>query len=73
MLDALGLAAGARAVRAQAVSLRDFRRGAEVLRLDLARLDPGQAYHFVHRADLVRAAAGGGAAMQACRSGSRSA
>ncbi|WP_146592244.1 FAD-dependent monooxygenase [Puniceibacterium confluentis] len=52
VLDALGLNLDG-AMRARAVSLRDGRRGTEVLRLDLARLGPEQAYHFVHRADLI--------------------
>ncbi|MGY9049950.1 hypothetical protein P775_19015 [Puniceibacterium antarcticum] len=52
VLEALGLTLEG-AVRAGAVSLRDYRDGAEVLRLDLARLDGAQAYHFVHRADLI--------------------
>ncbi len=52
VIHALGLSLEG-AVRAQAVSLRDYRRGSEVVRLDLARLDPGQAYQFVHRADLL--------------------
>lgn len=41
------------AVRARAVVLRDYARAGEVLRLDLARLAPEQAYYFVHRIDLV--------------------
>lgn len=41
------------AVRGRAVVLRDYARGAEVLRLDLMGLAPDQAYYFVHRADLV--------------------
>lgn len=53
VLDALGLgdelAAGA--VRADAISLRDYRKG-EVLRLDLGRLQ-NRHYYFVHRADLI--------------------
>ena len=56
VLDALGLAPGLApdgAVRARAVSLRDYRRGAEVVRLDLGHLAAGQEYHFVHRADLI--------------------
>jgi salicylate hydroxylase len=40
-------------VRARAVVLRDFSNSNPVLRLDLARLAPEQAYYFVHRADLV--------------------
>jgi len=38
-------------VQAQAVSLRDYRKG-EVLRMDLSKLED-QKYHFVHRADLI--------------------
>lgn len=55
VLAALKLADGLRAgaCRAQAVSLRDHRRGTEVLRLDLGRLPEGDEYHFVHRADLI--------------------
>ncbi|WP_417721176.1 FAD-dependent monooxygenase [Salipiger sp.] len=55
VIEALGLAQAlaARACRARAVSLRDHRRGSEVLRLDLARLPADQGYFFVHRADLV--------------------
>ena len=41
------------ALRAKAVSLRDYRRSGEVARLDLQRLAPDQAYYFVHRADLL--------------------
>ena len=43
------------AVVARAVSLRDHADGAEVARLDLARLRPDQTYYFLHRADLVDA------------------
>ncbi len=55
VLRALGLegALAHDAVRGAAVVLRDHARGAQVLRLDLARLAPDQAYYFVHRADLV--------------------
>ena len=55
VLRALGLEKGlaAKAVRGQAAVLRDYRGGGEVLRLDLTRLAPDQAYYFVHRADLV--------------------
>lgn len=55
VLEALGLGAALRAasVRAQAVSLRDYRGAcAEVLRLDLMRLKE-QSYYFTHRADLI--------------------
>lgn len=53
VLDALGLGAdlAAPAVQAQAVSLRDYRKG-EVVRLDLTRLQ-NRNYFFVHRADLI--------------------
>ncbi|WP_227267916.1 FAD-dependent monooxygenase [Roseobacter weihaiensis] len=40
------------AVQAEAVVLEDFRKGRQVARLDLRRLQ-GQRYLFVHRADLV--------------------
>ena len=55
VLRALGLEPALEAVstRAEAVELRDGRDGDLVLRLDLARLRPGQGYHFVHRADLI--------------------
>ena len=41
------------AVAGQAVSLRDYRQGAEVARLDLTRLSDDQRYYFIHRADLL--------------------
>ena len=41
------------APRAGAVSLRDFRAGREVLRLDLAARGLSDGYRFVHRGDLV--------------------
>jgi salicylate hydroxylase len=51
-------------MRAQAVQLIDGPTGDSVARLDLARLRPGQGYHFLHRADLIdlllRAATGAG-------------
>jgi len=55
VLTALGLggALDACSLRAQAVELKDGLTGRGVLRLDLARLRPGQGYHFVHRADLI--------------------
>lgn len=55
VLEALGLgdAFGRGAMTGQAVSLRDFRQGSEVLRLDLTRLPAGQSYGFVHRADMI--------------------
>jgi len=59
VLRALGLDAAlrARAVQAEAVCLRDYRRG-EVLRLDLGALD-SQDYYFIHRADLIEVLAAG--------------
>lgn len=59
VLRALGLDAAlrARAVQADAVCLRDYRRG-EVLRLDLGALD-SQDYYFIHRADLIEVLAEG--------------
>ena len=55
VLDALGLGDRLRAVglRGQAVVLRDFRAGAQVLRLDLSGQPEASAYHFLHRADLI--------------------
>jgi salicylate hydroxylase len=55
VIDALGLGPAllAQSVRAEAVSLRDYRVGSEVLRLDLTRLAGDQHYLFVHRADLI--------------------
>ena len=59
VLRALGLgdALAARSVQAQAVSLRDYRRG-EILRLDLSGLQD-RDYHFIHRADLIEVLADG--------------
>jgi salicylate hydroxylase len=59
ILDALGLGQGLAetAVQAQAVSLRDFRKG-EVTRLDLTQLK-NRNYFFVHRADLIDLLAAG--------------
>jgi salicylate hydroxylase len=55
VLRALGLEAAleAGATRAAAVQLLDGSTGEAVVRLDLARLRPGQGYHFLHRADLI--------------------
>lgn len=55
VIEALGLAAdlAARSVRGRAVSLRDFRAGDEVARLDLGLLPADQRYFFTHRADLI--------------------
>jgi salicylate hydroxylase len=55
VLRALGLQAAldAASMRADAVQLIDGPTGDPVTRLDLARLRPGQGYHFLHRADLI--------------------
>ncbi|MFM7654432.1 MAG: FAD-dependent oxidoreductase, partial [Paracoccaceae bacterium] len=55
VLQALGLgpALDAAQGRALAVQLFDGLTGESVLRMDLARLRPGQSYHFLHRADLI--------------------
>jgi salicylate hydroxylase len=55
VLRALGLQAelDAASCRAQAVELRDGLDGDPVLRMDLAKLRPGQGWHFLHRADLI--------------------
>ena len=56
VLRALGLETELKsrgAVRAQAVSLRDYKRAGEIARLDLGRLAADQHYYFVHRADLL--------------------
>lgn len=55
VLRALGLqgALDAASLRGQAVELIDGPSGEGVVRLDLARLRPGQGYHFLHRADLI--------------------
>jgi salicylate hydroxylase len=55
VLRALGLerALAASSMRAMAVELVDGPTGDGVARLDLARLRPGQGYHFLHRADLI--------------------
>jgi salicylate hydroxylase len=55
VLRALGLegALAAASTRAVAVDLIDGPTGEGVARLDLARLRPGQGYHFLHRADLI--------------------
>ncbi|WP_149586946.1 FAD-dependent monooxygenase [Tabrizicola flagellatus] len=55
VLRALGLQAelDAHSIRAEAVQLIDGPTGEPVTRLDLARLRPGQGYHFLHRADLI--------------------
>ncbi|CUH66620.1 3-hydroxybenzoate 6-hydroxylase 1 [Thalassovita gelatinovora] len=59
VLDALGLGQDLvrGSVRANAVSLRDYRRS-EVLRLDLGRLE-NRNYYFTHRADLIEILAHG--------------
>ena len=43
----------AASLRASGVQLVDGPTGEGVTRLDLARLRPGQGYHFLHRADLI--------------------
>ena len=48
-----GEALEAASLRARAVELRDGLTGDVVLRMDIARLRPGQGYHFLHRADLI--------------------
>ncbi|WP_137112422.1 FAD-dependent monooxygenase [Rhodobacter sp. SY28-1] len=55
VLRALGLQAAldAASTRAEAVQLIDGPTGDPVTRLDLARLRPGQGYHFLHRSDLI--------------------
>jgi salicylate hydroxylase len=55
VLRALGLgdALEGASTRATAVRLVDGPSGDTVLRLDLARLRPGQGYHLIHRADLI--------------------
>jgi salicylate hydroxylase len=55
VLRALGLQAAleAASTRAEAVALIDGTTDETVARLDLARLRPGQGYHFLHRADLI--------------------
>ena len=61
VLRALGLQAGLQAcgTRATAIALNDGFTGDTVLRMDLAALRPQQAYHFVHRADLIALLAAG--------------
>jgi salicylate hydroxylase len=55
VLRGLGLqgALDAASTRADSVQLIDGPTGEGVTRLDLARLRPGQGYHFLHRADLI--------------------
>ncbi len=57
VLNALGLGDRLREVgiRAEAVILRDYRRGAQVVRLDLARHAADQTFLLLHRADLIEA------------------
>jgi salicylate hydroxylase len=70
VLRGLGLlpALEAASLRAEAVQLIDGLSGAPVTRLDLARLRPGQGYHFLHRSDLIdlllRAAVEAGVALR---------
>ncbi|WP_116597131.1 FAD-dependent monooxygenase [Primorskyibacter marinus] len=55
VLEALGVAEAltVRSMQARAISLRDFRRSNEVLRVDLKALPEDESYWFVHRADLI--------------------
>ena len=55
VIEALGLGTDLRgaSVRGRAVSLRDYRRGREVARIDLRGLPEEQGYFFVHRADMI--------------------
>ncbi|CUJ33401.1 FAD-dependent monooxygenase [Cognatishimia activa] len=55
VLRALGLgdALRAKAVKGEAVELRDYKAGRVVTRLDLGLLDADQEYFFAHRADLI--------------------
>jgi salicylate hydroxylase len=55
VIDALGLGAALRSVAlaGRAVVLRDFRKGAQVLRIDLSRDGAAGDYLFVHRARLI--------------------
>jgi len=55
VLRALGLdkAICARAVKGEAVELRDYKAARLVTRLDLGLLDEDQEYFFLHRADLI--------------------
>ncbi len=55
VLNALGLGDGiaAQSVKGRAICLRDYRRGDQVLRLNLAEMPDGAGYYFVHRADLI--------------------
>lgn len=55
VLKALGLAEALDAAGpcAEAVRLVDGETGSQVARLDLARLRPGEGYHFIHRARLI--------------------
>ncbi len=55
VLNALGLsdALSKAAVQADAVELRDYRAGREVMRLDLRKYASQDRYLFLHRADLV--------------------
>ena len=55
VLRSLGLETELRqkAVRGQAVELRDYARGRLVSRLQLTTLGEAAPYYFVHRADLI--------------------
>ncbi len=60
VLDALGLGEKLRqcGLAASAIELRDFARGALVVRLDLARHSRDRTYLLLHRADLIGVLAG---------------
>ena len=53
VLHALDLPLSEISVPAEAVVLRDYAQGRQVLRLDLKKYASDQSYHFVHRADLI--------------------
>ncbi len=55
VLDALGLAGQMRraAVRSKAVVLRDYRRGKQIARLNMAVGDDARPYLLLHRSDLI--------------------
>ena len=65
VLDALGLATDIRqaGIAARAVELRDYRRGALVVRLDMSSRPARRPYLLLHRADLIGLLAG---AARAC-------
>ncbi len=59
VLDALGLGDRIRSsgIRASSITLRDYRRGSKIVRLDLARHAADQTFLLLHRADLIDALA----------------